>query len=157
MREGLQVKSKVSIQPSTGRGILQPAIFLLPLDITPVASSHRQTAVPTAIWSAVWQDHWQLKTRRSEVQVAIPVPKKSASSVQTGQPIVIAHASRGRLRKRIAKYVKRFSRYFDPHKRPFLSNIIENASLIGWNGGLVFSKLVLYRPRTDPVSHCCHW
>lgn len=32
---------------------------------------------------------------RSDVQVATPVPKKSASSVQTGQPSVIAQANTG--------------------------------------------------------------
>ena len=35
------------------------------------------------------------KAIRSVVQVATPVPKKSASSVHTGQPSVMAHASTG--------------------------------------------------------------
>lgn len=35
------------------------------------------------------------KAIRSDVHVATPVPKKSASSVQTGQSNVIAHANTG--------------------------------------------------------------
>jgi hypothetical protein len=66
--------------------------------------------LPFVVWSASFYEHMQSMQRlpkgtphqpakysstRSEVQVATPVPKKSASSVHTGQPIVMAQAKTG--------------------------------------------------------------
>lgn len=44
--------------------------------------------------SSLWPQE-KYRAIRSDVQVATPVPKKSASSVQTGQPNVMAQANTG--------------------------------------------------------------